>query len=189
MKTLLLILLPLFSFSQVYLPNPLDTPWTRTYIGGYENSTIKLIPIPTTIKIEGVSTVTNIETKVVAFPKSDIWVMSCFFGYGFIKGWADQIEYHHYEMSQQFPRLFRNGNTFWDGRYDDDGIWDAKHLAAGLQASLMTAAVIIKVGDYKKLPKKGRVKRILFDVVKYDFSRRLGFFLSYNVINQNKLFK
>jgi len=123
--------------------------------------------------------------------KNDVWVSSCFFSYGFVKGWADQIEFHHYEMSIQFPGLFRNGNTFWDGRYDDDGIWDAKHLAAGLQASLMTAAVCIKLGGkrLKEYPKKDRFKKVVFDIIKYDFSRRAGFFLSYNVIHKNQLFK
>ncbi len=121
--------------------------------------------------------------------KNDYGVSSCFFGYGFVKGWADQIEYHHYEMSVQFPSLFRNGNHFFDGRYDDDGIWDAKHLAAGLQAMFMTAAVVIKFGDLKRYPKKHRFKKVCKDIVTYDFSRRLGFFISYNVINKNKLFK
>jgi hypothetical protein len=120
--------------------------------------------------------------------KNDIAVSSCFFGYGFVKGWGDQIEYHHYEMSVQFPNLFKNNNHFWDGRYDDDGIFDAKHLAAGIQASLMTAAVCIKIGDLKNYPKKDRFKKVCFDILKYDFSRRLGFFISYNVINKNPLF-
>ncbi len=126
--------------------------------------------------------------KPFTFSKNDIAVSSCFFMYGFIKGWADEIEYHHYALSIRFPFLFKNGSTFFDGRHDDDGILDAKHLAAGLQGSLMTAAVIIKFGDLKNYPKRQRFKKICLDTVKYDFSRRLGFFLSYNVINQNKLF-
>ena len=127
--------------------------------------------------------------KPFTFTKNDIAVSSCFFMYGFVKGWADEIEYHHYALSNRFPGLFKNGNKFFDGRYDEDGIWDAKHLAAGLQGSLMTAAVLLKFGDLKKYPKKQRLKKILFDSVKYDFSRRLGFFVSYNLINKNRLFK
>lgn len=120
--------------------------------------------------------------------KNDIAVMSCEVGAGYAKGWADEIEFHHYALSNRFPGLFKNDNKFWDGRYDDDGIFDAKHLMAGIQVQFHVAAICIKVGDLKKYPKKDRWKKILFDAVKYYGSYQLGFFLAYNVTHQNKLF-
>ena len=129
------------------------------------------------------------KAKIFTYSKNDALVSGCFFGYGFAKGWADQVEYHHFAMQRQFPSLFKNGKTFWDGRYDEDGIWDAKHMLAAMQGAFMTTTVIIKFGEYKHMPKKHKFYRICFDIVKYDFSRRLGFFLSYNVINKNQLFK
>jgi hypothetical protein len=142
MKILILILLPLFSFSQ---------KWYKV-------------------------------------TKNDAAVMACEVGAGYAKGWQDEIEYHHFELSNRFPGLFKNGSKFWDGRYDNDGIWDAKHMMAGIQVQFHIAAICIKVGDLKSYPKKDRWKKVLFDAVKYYASYQLGFFLSYNVTHGNKVF-
>ncbi len=183
MKILILLLLPLFSLCQQYETCPdttirrwdLTTPVDRDSI----------------VWMYGLEDFTYDSTSKIQFKitKNDRLEIGLFFAYGFVKGWADEIEYHPYNLSQRFPGLFKNGKTFWDGRYDDDGIWDAKHMAAAIQGSLMTVAVIVKWGDLKKYPKKQRFIRGLIDAAKYDLSRRAGFFLSYNVINQNKLFK
>lgn len=120
--------------------------------------------------------------------KNDVAVMSCELLAGYSKGWTDEIEFHHYALSQRFPGLFKNDNKFWDGRYDNDGIWDAKHMTSGITTGFHIAAICIKVGDIKNYPKRDRWKKILFDVVKYTASYKLGFFLSYNVTHKNPIF-
>ena len=125
--------------------------------------------------------------KWYAVSKNDYGIMACEVGAGYAKGWGDEIEYHHYELSQRFPGLFRNGNKFWDGRYDNDGTWDAKHMMSGIQVQFHIAAICIKVGNLKSYPKKDRWKKVLFDAVKYYASYQLGFFFSYNVTHGNKI--
>jgi hypothetical protein len=120
--------------------------------------------------------------------KNDIAVMTCEVGAGYAKGWADEIEFHHYELSQRFPGLFKNENKFWDGRYDDDGMWDAKHMMVGIATGFHITAICIKVGDLKSYPKKDRWKKVLFDAAKYYLSYQLGFALSYNLTHSNKIF-
>ncbi len=120
--------------------------------------------------------------------KNDIGVMACEIGAGYAKGWGDQVEYRHYELSQRFPGLFRNGNKFWDGREDSDGIWDAKHMMSAFATQFHIAAVCIKIGDLKSYKRKDRWKKIAFDAFKYYAAYHLGFFLSWNVTHGNKLF-
>lgn len=142
MKTLTLLLLPFFSFSQ----------------------------------------------KWYAVSKNDIAVMSCEVGAGYATGWREEVLYHHYALSQNFPGLFKNGKTFWDGRVYSDGVFDANHMLKGMTVGFHVAAICIKLGDIKSYPKKDRWKKILFDAVKYYGSYQLGFFLAYNITHQNKLF-
>jgi len=129
------------------------------------------------------------DAKWWGITKKDIAPMSLVFVAGHAKGWADQVEFHHHEMSIQFPGLFKNGKTFWDGRYDDDGIWDAKHMMEGIRAKCFILAIVFKVGDLKKYPKKDRWKKVGFDLITYSAIERFGFTTSYNGIHKNPIFK
>lgn len=131
---------------------------------------------------------TQAQTKWYKISKNDLWVMGMEVGAGYSKGWGDEIEFHHFELSQRFPGLFKNDNKFWDGRYDNDGIWDAKHMMSAFTTSFHVAAVVIKIGDLKSYRKKDRWKKITFDALKYYAAYHLGFFLSYNVTHGNKIF-
>lgn len=128
------------------------------------------------------------EKKWYSVSKNDAWIMGLQVFSGYAKGWEHQVEFHHFELSQRFPGLFKNGNKFWDGRYDNDGIWDAKHMLVGLQIQANIACIVFKFGDLKSYPKNVRLMKILFDTAKFYAAHKAGFTLAYNVTHGNKIF-
>lgn len=128
------------------------------------------------------------DKKWFSVSKNDVWVMGMEVGAGYATGWREEVNYHHYNLLQRYPRLFKNGNTFWDGRIYSDGVWDANHMLKGITVGFHMAAICIKVGDIKNYPKKDRWKRILFDAAKYYLAYQAGFALSYNLTHHNPIF-
>lgn len=121
--------------------------------------------------------------------KNDLSIMGIEVLAGYGQGWRDEINYHPNQLFKRFPNLNRN---FWDIRVQNDPTflnteWDADHVFKFAVNGLHVAGIILKVGDLKSYPKKDRWKKILFDIVKYYGSYKLGFFLAWNVTNQNKL--
>jgi hypothetical protein len=128
-----------------------------------------------------------IAQKWYSVSKNDIATMSLEMGAGYAQGWREEVLYHPNALFAHFPNLNKN---FWDNRlsWQRGHIRDANHILKFSVTAFHLTAVAIKIGDYKSLPKKQRVKKILFDVFKNYAAYQLGFFLSYNLTHHNKTF-
>ncbi len=134
------------------------------------------------------SSLTTQGQKWYGISKNDAWIMSIQVAAGYAQGWREEVLQHHYDLSQRFPGLFKDGKTFWDGRNDKDGIWDADHMLKGTIIMLETACISIKIGDLKKYKGWKKVGKIAMDSLKFYGCYHLGFFLSYNLTHGNKVF-
>lgn len=117
------------------------------------------------------------------FSKSDIAPMLLTMGAGYSTGWREVVIHHPNQLFAQYPNLPRK---FWDNRVQSEpGFlnmeWNADHVLKGTTVLCFTAAVTLKIGEKKKW------YWYVIDGVKYYLCYHLGFFLSYNVQNKNKL--
>ncbi|MEO5991288.1 MAG: hypothetical protein ABIP68_06595 [Ferruginibacter sp.] len=127
--------------------------------------------------------------KWYSFSKNDVAIMGLEMGAGYAQGWKDEVTYHPNQLFKNHPGLNRN---FWDIRTQGkkgflNTEWDADHVLKFSVNGLHVTAISIKIGNLKQYPKKQRWKKIVFDLIKYYASYKVGFFLSYNVTHENKL--
>ena len=108
---------------------------------------------------------------------------------GYSQGWRDEVQYHPNQLFNQFPNLNRN---VWDIRVQNkpgflNTEWDADHVLRATTTALHVAAFAVKVGDYRKLHKKHRWKKLLFDAGTQYLAYKAGHFLAWNITHKNKL--
>jgi hypothetical protein len=130
----------------------------------------------------------NTDKNPWAFNKNDIAPMALQFTAGYAQGWREEVLYHPKELFEQFPNLNRN---FWDNRINRGSrgisiLRDANHLLKFVVTGTQTASVVIKVSDWKDFSKKNRWKKLVFDLLKYYGSYKVGFYFSYNITHGNK---
>lgn len=114
--------------------------------------------------------------------KSDWLPMGLTFGAGYSQGWRDEVEFHPRLLFAHYPNL---NHSFWDIR--EPKRWNANHILKTATMGLFTSAICVKIGDWKSYPKKKRWQKLIADAIKYYGAYKLGFFLSYNLQNNNKL--
>lgn len=116
---------------------------------------------------------------------NEIAIMSCEFIAGNAQAWRDVVIYHPNQLFKQYPNLNRK---FWDIRVQDKpGLlnteWDADHVLKSITVASHIAAVSIKLGSGEKIKLKAIARSLILNYAAY----KAGFFLSYNILNKNKL--
>lgn len=101
----------------------------------------------------------------------------------------DEVIYHPNALFRRFPNLNRN---FWDIRVQGskgflNTQWDADHVLKLAVNASHVAAVVIKFGEKPTGKRWKRVKKYAWEAIKYYGCYKVGFFVSYNIINHNRL--
>ncbi len=113
--------------------------------------------------------------------KSDWLPMGLVLGAGYSQSWRDEVEFHPNALFRHYPNL---NHSFWDIR--EPKRWNANHVLKTATMALFTAAICVKIGDWKAYPKKKRWQKLAADALKYYGMYHIGFFIGYNLQHKNK---